>query len=158
MRTGSRPSVVNSNDLHGATLGSKEKMITGSRTPTPVQSEIERLLRAAGECGEIDAYTGKRDVVRVAEGLQLEVTTDRQDVSAAWAVTMHNVSGGGIAFWSRRDIAERTAIYVREFSPDTPHSWIPALVKHSTRGIRGHLIGASFDKTNGSISTPTPPV
>ena len=132
-------------------------MIAGSRTPPPVQSEIERLLRAAGEGGDIDSYAGKRDDVRVAEGLQLEVTTNRQDSSAAWAVTMHNVSGGGIAFWSRRDIGERTAIHIREFSPDTPHSWIPANVRHSTLGIRGHLIGALFDTSDGSMSTPTPP-
>ena len=132
-------------------------MIAGSRTPTSVQSEIERLLRAAGQYGEADSYAGKRHAVRVVEGLQLEVTTDSRDLSAAWAVAMQNVSGGGIAFWSRRDIRERTAIHIREFSPDTPHTWIPARVRHSTVGIRGHLIGASFDKTDGSMSTPTEP-
>lgn len=120
-------------------------MIAGSRTPTPGQSEIERLLRAAGQYGEADSYAGKRHTVRVVEGLQLEVTTDRRDLSATWAVAMQNVSGGGIAFWSRQDICERTSIHIREFSPDTPHTWIPARVRHSTVGIRGHLIGASFD-------------
>ncbi len=120
-------------------------MTAQSKSATQVQREIKRLLLAAGLDGETDSYTGKRRATRVVDSLQLEVTSDLSDVSAAWAVTMHNVSESGIAFWSKRNVPERTSIHIREFSPDDPHAWIPARVQHSTAGIRGHLIGASFD-------------
>ncbi|MGD2109481.1 MAG: PilZ domain-containing protein [Phycisphaerae bacterium] len=106
--------------------------------------EIARLVAAARKHGETDAYTGKRNAARVSEGMQLEVTTNANDPSGVWAVSMHDVSKGGVAFWSKKDLKPYTFIYIREFSGRTDRVWVPAQVKHRTVGIRGFLIGASF--------------
>lgn len=125
------------------------------QSATPVHREIERLLHAAGQYGEGDLYRGKRHAARVSGELQLEVTTDTADPSAAWPVGMHDISDEGVSFWSKRKVSERTLIYIREFSSDNLRVWIPACVKHSTMGIRGHLIGTSFDA--GESCAPSRP-
>ena len=122
--------------------------------PVDHKREIARLVSAAGEFGEPDTWAGKRSAPRVAEGMQLEVTTNPGDPSAAWAVSMQDVSHTGVAFWSKREIRPRSGIYVRQFSPGTEYKWIPACVKHSTVGIRGSLIGAEFEAASGAASAP----
>lgn len=117
----------------------------GSCSNTVVnRAEISRLLALARKHGGADKYTGKRQAARVSEGMQLEVTTDPNDASASWAVPMHDISVGGVAFWSKRDLPPYTYIHVREFSSRSDRPWLPARVKHRTVGIRGFLIGASF--------------
>lgn len=122
--------------------------------PSAHKREIARLIALAVQSGDADAYPGKRGATRVASGLQLEVTTDPVNASAAWAVIMHDVSDGGVAFWSKRDLSPRTLIYVRQFSPDKTRPWIPAHVKHKTVGLRGNLIGAEFDVPHSAGSAP----
>lgn len=107
--------------------------------------EIARLIVAAGECGETDFYAGKRDSTRVAGTMQLEVTRDPDDPSTIWPAMMHDLSDTGVGFWSKRDLPRRTMIYVREFSQDGSGVWLPARVQHRTVGIRGFLVGASFE-------------
>ena len=127
-----------------------------------VLREIGHLVRLAEEAGETDYYSGKRGEARVADGLPLEVTRDPQNASSAWNVTMQDVSRRGVSFWSKRDIPTRTNIFIRAFSADGPRAWIPAFVKHSTGGLRGHLIGAAFtvsvdqpaESAPGSAQTP----
>lgn len=120
-------------------------MLTKKTTePRAAEQEIDRMVETAGACGEIDWYAGKREFLRIKDGRQLEVTTDRNNPGDSWPVAMHNVSDGGFAFWSKRKPADRSALYVREFTADGTHPWIPARVTHSTRGLRGFLVGASF--------------
>ena len=120
--------------------------MTGGSSSNAVanRAEIFRLVATARRHGDTDAYTGKRRSARVAEGMQLEVTMNPDDPSAAWAVSMHDVSKGGVAFWSKRDVQPYTCIYVREFSSGSNRLWLPARVRHRTVGIRGYLIGAAF--------------
>ena len=106
---------------------------------------IARLVESASETGVADAFRGKRDVTRFAEGVRLEVTTEEGKATDTWAVTMRNVSERGFSFWSRRELAPTTAILVREFSSDRPKPWLPAHVAHTTQSLKGFLIGASFD-------------
>lgn len=106
------------------------------------KNEIARLVAAAKELGEADAYDGKREQVRVTDGLQLEVRTNLAGPSAA--VSMQNVSDGGFAFWSKTKMFQRDTLFVRQFSEDNACPWLPAQVTHCTVGIRGFLIGAAF--------------
>jgi len=110
-------------------------------------AEIARLVAVARRHGEKNTYAGKRQSERVAEGMQLEVSTDPKDPSATWFVSMHDISRGGVAFWSKRDVQPRTYIFVREYSSGTNRPWLPVHVKHRTVGLRGYLVGASFEVT-----------
>ena len=118
---------------------------THGNPPVVGGSEIKRLVTSAEQDGQADAYAGKRGSVRFAAGMPLDVTTSPDVPSCAWPVTMHNISERGFAFWSRRQLRQGTAIYVREFSGNAPAPWLPACVTHCTVGIKGFLIGAAFD-------------
>lgn len=122
-----------------------------------VPGEIARLVAFAGQEGEADHYTGKRETTRYADGLQLEVTTNPQCPSDSWAVSMQDISTGGVSFWSKRKIDQRTDVWVREFTANNDGLWIPARVTHCTIGIRGHLIGAAFvaAKTQRTSAQPS---
>ena len=109
-----------------------------------LRQEILQLVRSAGECGESDTYPGKRRGLRVCDGLQLEMISDPRRGGPAAAVSMHNVSEGGLAFWARRRIEPGTSLYMREFSADNSRQWLPVRVTHCTVGIRGFLVGAAF--------------
>lgn len=106
--------------------------------------EIKRLVETASATGEADEYAGKREALRFAVGMQLDVTTDPASASCAWPVIMHNVSDGGFAFWSKKQLRTGSDIWVREFTADNSLPWLPAHVTHCTVGIKGYLIGASF--------------
>ncbi|MHC4611214.1 MAG: PilZ domain-containing protein [Planctomycetota bacterium] len=110
-------------------------------------TEIVRLIEAADAFGEPDNYTGKREAKRYHDGMPLEVSTNPMRPSEAWSVSMHNVSEGGLSFWSKRDVPTGTPLFVRAFSEDEHRGWIPARVRHRTAGIRGHLIGTEFEKS-----------
>lgn len=107
--------------------------------------EIHRLVESAQEMGRPDRYTGKRQWMRFAAGMRLQITTNRDDPSASTHVTMQNVSEGGFAFWSKRDLPQHTIIFVREYSDDGTNEWVAAAVRHCTSGIRGFLVGAQFE-------------
>lgn len=107
-------------------------------------SEIKRLVTTAGEDGEPDSYTGKRGSTRFAVGMQLDVCTDRAIPACVWPVTMHNISDGGFAFWSKRQLRMTADIWVREFTADNSAPWLAAYVTHCTVGIKGYLVGAEF--------------
>ena len=106
--------------------------------------EVDRLINAAGEGGEADWYGGKRHSTRVSEPIQLEVCEDLQVPGKSWPVSMHNISAGGFALWSKRKVEPKKRLYVREFTEYGSATWLPAYVTHCTVGIRGFLIGAAF--------------
>lgn len=102
---------------------------------------VEQLVRSAAE-GEADHYAGKRHDTRVCENVPLELTDDPAKKSAA--VTMHNISKTGCAFWIKRKLEIHATVYVREFTPDNSAKWIRGYVTHCTQGIRGFLVGVAF--------------
>jgi hypothetical protein len=121
--------------------------------PIAPDEQIARMVAAAGEVGEPDPYAGKRQSTRFREGMRLEIALDPLRLNRSQAVFMHNISDGGFAFWSRQKMAPRTTLYVREFSDDDDLPWLPAHVTHCTVGIRGFLVGASFNHAT-PISSP----
>lgn len=114
---------------------------------TSEAEEIQKLVASAQEQGLSDNYTGKRQWMRFTAGMRLEITTDPDDPSASVHVTMQNVSDGGFAFWSKREIRLYTPLFVREFSAEGDGEWVAAKVRHSTVGIRGYLVGGEFENS-----------
>lgn len=109
------------------------------------KAEVARLLSIAAYQGEADTYSGKRGATRVAEGLLLEVRIGPRHTDDTWDVRMHDISDSGLSFWSKQNLHLDQSIFVREFSPDHPCLWLEATVKHRTKSLTGHLIGAHFD-------------
>lgn len=109
--------------------------------------EIQKLVTSAQEQGTPDHYTGKRRWMRFSAGMPLEITTDPGVSSASMHVTMHNVSEGGFAFWSKRELRQHTPLFVREFSTEGDREWVAGQVRHCTTGIRGYLVGAEFENS-----------
>ena len=108
-------------------------------------AEILRLMETAQQVGKPDRYNGKRRWTRLTVGMKLEITTDPADPSGSHHVTMQNLSGGGFSFWSKRGLVAHSSIFVREYSDEGQHEWVPAHVCHCTVGIRGFLVGAEFE-------------
>ena len=102
---------------------------------------VAQLVESAAD-GEVDSYAGKRHNARITEGVQLEVTEDLRGKPVA--VSMHNVSDTGCAFWIKRKLDVHSLLYVRQFTQDNSAAWMPARVTHCTQGIRGFLVGAAF--------------
>lgn len=115
--------------------------------------EVTRLVISASREGEADLYAGDRDARRFAVGMQLDVTTNPKIAGCSWPVTMHNVSEGGLAFWSKRQLRVGSPIWIREFSSENNKPWLAGEVTHCTNGIRGFLIGCKFN----SPPAKTPP-
>lgn len=121
-------------------------MSSATQKNSASRKAIQSLINTASEGGEADNYAGKRRCVRFADGVLLEITTDPKQ-SAEWkTVYMHNVSIGGCAFWSRRPLEIRTAVWVREVREDGSANWVLGEVSHCTSGIRGFLVGIAFGK------------
>ncbi|MDO8629408.1 MAG: PilZ domain-containing protein [Phycisphaerales bacterium] len=120
------------------------------------KDEVRRLVSNAESSGEHDTYAGKRNSIRFAEGLQLEVTDDPSKHSVPMAVTMHNASNGGCAFWCKRKLELRSRLFLREFSADNSLPWLPAHVTHCTQGIRGFLVGVAFGERPRPSPQPSP--
>lgn len=118
--------------------------------------EIARLVGKARETGRPDDFFGKRGWRRYELGLRLEVTTGSGQPEDTWEVTMHNISGGGFGFWSKRPLAEYEQIFVREWSDAETTDWLAAHVAHCTTGVQGYLVGASFE--NPAAPDDQPPM
>ena len=116
--------------------------------------EITRLVETAQQVGRADHYHGKRTHTRFSTGMKLEITTDPIIPTASYHVVMQNLSGGGFAFWSKRELRQHAHIFVREFSNDMENEWIAAEVRHCTTGLRGYLVGAEFE--NPAPNEPPP--
>ncbi len=119
--------------------------------------EIQKLVKSAQEQGTPDRYTGKRRWMRFTVGMRLEITTDPGIPSDSIHVTMQNVSDGGFAFWSKRELKPHTYLFVREFSAEGDREWVAAQVRHCTNGIRGYLVGAEFENLPPEIETDAQP-
>ena len=123
-----------------------------SNSRVSVDTAVAQLVATARLQGEADTYPAKRRWIRYTIGLQLDVTTDRNDPSASWPVITHNISGGGVGFWSKHRIPLGTSVWVREWTRQRSGPWLAASVVHSTVGIQGHLIGVTFENATAPDS------
>ena len=106
---------------------------------------ITELLDKARREGELDQFIGKRRWKRYCYGTRLEVTRDPAVFANSWYVTTHNVSGGGVGFWSKQAFLLGEPLFVRERSSGKPTQWLSSHVKYCVLGVNGYLIGVSFD-------------
>lgn len=140
-------------------------MTTGqTASPASHEAEIGRLVALAREKGNRDVYEGKRRWVRYAIGMRLEATKTGPRPGNPWSVVAHNISGGGIGFWSTQKLAVSSRVLIREWTRDGSATWLPALVTHCAIGIRGYLVGVAFVEPpppdgdgRGDDSGPSPP-
>lgn len=109
-----------------------------------IGAEIDHMIELAAMFGEVDTYAGKRKDARIKDTLQLELTQNPSDPMSSQVVRMHNISEKGFAFWTKHRMARGMKIYVREFCGEEKRAWVPAVVSHTTGGLRGNLVGASF--------------
>ncbi len=117
-----------------------------SDPPVPDAVGIKRLTTVARRRGEADAYLGKRAWLRYTIGMRLEIARTEAGKARPVPVVTHDISGGGIGFWSKRPIPRDGVLFVRAWSEDGSEPWLAAKVVHCTIGIRGYLIGAAFLK------------
>ncbi len=110
----------------------------------PAETEALRLISVAREQGRPDSYTGKRRWTRYALGVRLEVTVNPDKLGHTWLARTHNISGGGLGFWSNQQVAKGTEIWLREWSEQPGGTWVPARVTYCTLGIGGYLVGVAF--------------
>ena len=108
-----------------------------------VEKEVSRLVSVGREQGKPDGYLGRRRWTRWTARVRLEVSTDLSNPSDSWPAAMHNVSGGGVGFWSKCTFKEGHVLYIREWGQD--RDWLPIRVMHCTECQGGILIGAEFD-------------
>jgi len=119
---------------------------TGEVLQTADQAEISRLVEQARERGEPDPYVGRRRWSRYSLSMRLEITTDPSRPESSWLVRTHNISGGGMGFWSKQELAEGTAVYLRQYREGEFGKWVKGRVVYSVLGIRGYLVGVSFNQ------------
>ncbi len=120
-------------------------MITrDQKTIVNERREIARLVAIAKQDGASDGYAGKRNEARTINALFLEVTSNPKKFEDAWSVTMHDISAGGISFWTRQPLPINNTIYIRECTEYNSRPWIVAHIRHRTRALQGQLIGAEF--------------
>lgn len=109
------------------------------------QKEIVRLLSKGRDAGRRDVFPGKRRWARFQLGLPLQIMIGRGQSAETLSAVMHNISGGGIGFWSRRALSVRDQILLREETGSGRADWTPIQVTHCAVGIKGFLIGARFE-------------
>src|SRR3990172_1364189 len=88
--------------------------------------EIRKLVTSAQQQGTPDRYPGKRRRTRFSAGMRLEITTDPAIPSSSSHVIMQNVSEGGFAFWSKRELDQHIPLFVREFAGEGDREWVAA--------------------------------
>ncbi|NOX59193.1 MAG: response regulator, partial [Planctomycetes bacterium] len=98
----------------------------------------------------------RRKKSRFAMGMRVELATDPDNGSESIPALLHDVSGGGVGVWCRRQFSQGTALSI---SDGGDSNWISGTVRHSSAGTDGYLIGIEFDETvcveGGSASDET---
>jgi len=115
-------------------------LLTGAES-----GELTCLISKAMRRGKPDVFPGRRRWVRYYVGMRIELAPADPDRGETWTGVMHNISGGGIGFWSKRPMPARTRFRFRDLSEGESAVWIAAHVTHCTVGIGGYLIGARFE-------------
>lgn len=110
------------------------------------KNAVSELVEKARLEGELDPYVGKRLWKRYRYGTRLEVTRDPAVFASSWYVTTHNVSAGGVGFWSKQAFSLGDPIFARERSTGKPGPWLSTHVRYCVLGVNGYLVGISFDQ------------
>lgn len=110
-------------------------------------SPFARILDEARRKGTAELSPQPRRWPRYCLGKTLEVCTDTARPQDSWRVTMHNISAGGLGFWSDRPIPNETTVYVRDPHVADASGWAPTKVARCSAGIGGFLVGTSFQDT-----------
>jgi signal transduction histidine kinase/CheY-like chemotaxis protein len=126
-------------------LNSSEANEPQALSPADHEAEIFRLVGAARERGRPDVCVGRRRWTRYCLGMSLELTTDPDTPGASQVVRMHNISGGGVGFWSPQELGRGTRICVRESAEGELGIWLAGRVTYCALGMGGYLIGMTFD-------------
>ncbi|TWT44104.1 Alginate biosynthesis sensor protein KinB [Phycisphaerae bacterium RAS1] len=113
---------------------------------------VVELVASARRYGQRDVFNGKRRWSRFQVGMRLEAQLADVSEAEVWPVTSHNISGGGLGFWSTRELADHTRLRLREWTGNDG-AWIPATVVHSSLSIGGYLVGVCFDNPIGEDRT-----
>jgi len=108
---------------------------------------LQRLVEVARCEGEPDGVLRKRGGHRYAAHLPLHLVIGPDRREAPVAVTTHNISESGLAFWHKRELRPRTQVWLREPDADGESNWIEAKVSYCRRGARGYLVGARFESS-----------
>jgi signal transduction histidine kinase/CheY-like chemotaxis protein len=124
--------------------------ISENRLADAADDGVPQLVRTARRHGRADGYAGKRRWVRYAVGVRLEITTNPDRVGDTHLVRAHNISGGGVGFWSKTPFPGGSTLFLREWSEGEPAPWVEAQVTYTNLGIRGYLVGVAFGR-------PAPP-
>src|SRR5206468_12733995 len=120
-------------------------MKSGAESSTRSDSAVADLISLVRERGRADSYVGKRRWTRYALGMRLEVTPDPEKPGNTWVVRSHNISGGGLGFWSRQEVDRDITIFVRECAEDAAGGpWLRGRVTYCTLGISGYLVVVAF--------------
>lgn len=106
---------------------------------------VRRLIEIARAEEDSDVYFGKRRWTRYGLQVKMDLTTDPEGRDECFPGVTHNISGGGIGLWTKRELKPDTVIYVRPYTQPGIGQWIRAVVSHCTLGIQGYLVGATFD-------------
>lgn len=106
---------------------------------------IQNLLDKGRTNGREDPYGGKRRWRRYRLGTPLEVSFDPQVCGGSWRVITHNVSGGGLGFWSSHAFTRGERIFVREYMENGSAVWLTGQVSYSVLGLNGYLTGVAFE-------------
>ena len=119
----------------------------GTDCPYGDGAGLAALMSRALQVNDADTYNAKRDALRFDFEAPLEIRTETdQESEQTLCVKMENISQRGVAFWTHFDLEIGTALDIREWTSSGERMWLPASVAHSTRGLRGFLIGARFDE------------
>ncbi len=110
-----------------------------------LKDEIKQLVQWAKANGSVDRYSAKRRAPRFAAATHMTLASDPKQRDRFRHVSLHNISEGGFACWSRQEFETRATVFIRADFENGPGPWLPATVTHCTHGLRGFLIGASFD-------------
>lgn len=124
--------------------GRRSVMAPSNKPSVHSPREIERLVSCASASGRPDRYTGKRKWPRFLAEIPFEATLNPSEPDKSWTVSLHNISLGGVALWSKRRLDLHERFFVRQCPIDSDTEWLPAAVCHCTAGIRGFLLGATF--------------
>lgn len=111
----------------------------------PQQQTLARLVEEARRDGVPDAYRGQRRWTRYRLGKPLEIAADLSLAGGSWQVITHNLSGGGLGFWSRCAFSVNQRLYLRELPTDGYAPWVEARVTYNTLGLHGYLVGVCFE-------------
>lgn len=107
-------------------------------------AEVSDWVESAKECGQPDTYAGKRGGIRFKVGERIDVSSDSCSSAISSVAILHNISDDGAAFWLKTAQEPGKKLHIRPFLPHGESPWIPAEVRHCTRGIKGFLIGVNF--------------